>query len=50
MEAANAEMEAAIEGAGGITVEQYKQIVEAVRTDPQLRERIDGILQQKAGG
>ena len=50
MQEAGTEMEAAIEDADGITVDEYKQIVESARNDPQLRDRIGRILQDKAGG
>ena len=41
---ANAEIEAAVEKTGGITVEEYKQIAQAAQTDPELTARIEKIF------
>jgi predicted secreted protein len=44
---ANAELAAAIEQTNGITVEEYREISQAVRGDPQLAARITEIYQDR---
>jgi len=46
---ANAELEAAIEEPGEITVEEYKDISQAAQGDPALSARIEDILRQRLG-
>lgn len=46
---ANDEMRAAVEQTGGITVEEYQKIAQAARSDPQLMQRIDGLLSNMIG-
>lgn len=43
---AGEEMRAVVENTDGITVEEYRQIIDAVQNDPELKGRIDGILLQ----
>ena len=44
---ANAEIEAAVEKTGGITVEEYKQIAQAAQADPELTARIEKIFRDQ---
>lgn len=46
---ANAELAAAIEQTNGITVEEYREISQAVRGDPQLAARVTEIYQDRVG-
>lgn len=46
IEEAGAEMVAAVEGAPGITVEEYVEIAQAAQTNPQLGARIVAILEE----
>ena len=43
---ANADLIAAIEGSGRITLQEYKEISHAARTDPVLSERIEEIIRR----
>jgi len=43
---ANAKLVAVIEGTDGISVDEYKEIAQSARTDPELAARIDEIYQQ----
>jgi len=47
-EQANQELVAAVEGTDGITVEEYKEISEAARGDPELSAKIKQIYEQQA--
>ena len=42
----NAEIEAAIEATDGISPNEYKEIAQALRTDPELAARVNEIYQQ----
>ncbi len=44
---ANAELVATIEGTDGITLQEYKDISQAARTDPVLSGRIEDIYQER---
>jgi hypothetical protein len=46
---ANAELASAIEQTDGITVEEYREISQAVRGDPDLAARVTEIYQERAG-
>ena len=48
-EQANGELAEAIARTDGITLEQYQQIVQAAKADPDLKGRIDVIYQAKSG-
>jgi Domain of unknown function (DUF4168) len=44
---ANGELVAAIEQAGGISVDEYREISQAAQADPQLMARISGIFDER---
>ena len=46
---ANAELAAAIEQTNGITVEEYREISQAVRGNPELAARVTEIYQERTG-
>jgi hypothetical protein len=48
-EQANGELVEVIARTDGITVEQYQQILQAAKADPDLKARIDAISQAKSG-
>jgi hypothetical protein len=48
-EQANSEIEDAVEKSGGITVEEYKQIAQAARSDAKLTARIERIFKDRMG-
>jgi hypothetical protein len=48
-EQANGELVEIVARTDGITVEQYQQIVQAAKADPDLKARIDAIYQAKSG-
>ena len=45
---AHADLVAAIEGTGGITLQEFQEISHAARTDPALSARIEEILQRSS--
>jgi hypothetical protein len=45
---ANQEMRAAVDGAGGITVDEYQAIAQAAQSDPALMARIDQVFKDMA--
>ncbi len=47
---ANEELAQAIERTDGITVDEYRQIAQAARTDPGLSQRLQEIYLEKTGG
>lgn len=49
LDQANAELVAAIEETGGITLEEYKEISQAAQADPSLSARIEEIFNQQYG-
>jgi GTP1/Obg family GTP-binding protein len=48
-EQANGQLVEAIARTDGITLEQYQQILQAAKADPDLKARIDVIYQEKSG-
>ena len=48
-EQANGELVEVIARTDGITVEQYQQILQAAKADPDLKARIDAIYQAESG-
>lgn len=46
---ANAALAAAIENTQGITVDEYKQLMDASRSDPSLKRKLDNAIKEKLG-
>ncbi|VAX08062.1 hypothetical protein MNBD_GAMMA26-1709 [hydrothermal vent metagenome] len=46
---ANTALALAIEGGGGITVDEYTQMMDASRSDPSLKRKLDKAIEDKLG-